>query len=328
MTPLAQATDLLTNSRLKTFRQCPRLHQLRYVEGYRPSVEAAALHFGTLMHLALEAWWTAPDDSQRLTLALEALESEADPYDRAKAQALMNGYDARWLNEPYEVIAVEVSFAAPLVHPRSGVTSPAFRQGGKIDGIALDTRTNRKLLVEHKTSSEDLSAGSSYWQNLRLDSQISIYFEGARSLGHDVDGCLYDVIGKPTIKPAKATPTESRKYTKDGKLYANQRDRDETPEEYRARLMEDIAANPNDYYQRQEVVRIGDELAEAAEDVWTTGALIQLSLASGRAPRNPDNCHRIGRGACSFFEVCTGAESLHDSPRFVRDGTVHPELAV
>ena len=36
-------------------------------------------------------------------------------------------------------------------------------------------------------------------------------FDGAAALGHDVAGCLYDVICKPGLRPLKATPVEARK---------------------------------------------------------------------------------------------------------------------
>jgi hypothetical protein len=47
-----------------------------------------------------------------------------------------------------------------------------------------------------------------------MDGQVSTYFDGAASLGLDVAGCIYDVIGKPGIRPLQATPVEARKYTK------------------------------------------------------------------------------------------------------------------
>ena len=43
-----------------------------------------------------------------------------------------------------------------------------------------------------------------------IDGQVSGYYVGASTLGYEVDVCLYDVIRKPTIRPYKATPEESR----------------------------------------------------------------------------------------------------------------------
>jgi len=317
-------TDLLTISRMKSARACLRLHKLRYLEGWRPVREADTLRFGTLIHAGLEAWWQAPM-AHRLDAALAALDVEADPYDRARARALIVGYDARWADQRYETLGVEVAFVAPLVNPDTGAASRTYSLAGKIDAIVRDAH-GRVLIVEHKTSSEDVSTGSEYWRRLVMDGQVSVYFEGARSLGHDVEGCLYDVIAKPGLRPYKATPPESRKYTKDGSLYANQREEDETPDAYEARLLEAIAAAPDKFFARGEVPRLETELDEARADAWQTGRLLRESELAGRAPRNPDACVRYGR-TCDFFDVCAGQASLDDPSRFIRLTHSHPELS-
>ena len=318
--------DILTNSRLKAYRRCPRLHHLRYERGYLPAVDAETLRFGDLFHQGLEAWWlTAGDD--RLADAIAAVRAvDSDPFDLVKAEELLLGYHVRWGSENYEVIGVEVEFRAPLCNPETGAASRTFQQGGKLDVLIRDER-RRVLIVEHKTSSEEIGAGSIYWQRLRMDGQVSGYFDGAAALGHPAEACLYDVIKKPGIRPLKATPEESRKYTKGGLLYANQRESDETPDEYRARLRADIEEKPDAYYQRGEVVRLEADMAEHAFDIWQTGRLIRESQLAARAPRNPDGCFQYGR-LCSFFDVCTGAASLDDTARFVRVNNPHTELSM
>lgn len=317
--------DLITASRLKDARACLRLDRLRNVECVRPVREDEAARFGTLMHLALEAWWRTSSPADRLDAALAALAVEADPFDRARAEALIRGYDARWGGEQYEVLAVEQHFQTDLVNPDTGASSKTFRLAGKIDAVVRDS-DGRVLIVEHKTSSEDIGPGSEYWRRLQIDGQVSTYYAGAQSLGYDVAGCLYDVIGKPALRPYEATPPEKRKYKADGSLYANQRDRAETPDEFLLRLCDALAADVNRYYQRGLVVRLESELAEFASDTWQTAQIIRDAVRTGRAPRNADACSRYGR-TCAFFDVCTGAASIDDSSRFVKLNTPHPELA-
>jgi ATP-dependent helicase/DNAse subunit B len=50
---------VLTCSRMKTFQTCRRKHQYRYILGKRRRDDEGreALFLGTIMHLALEAWW-------------------------------------------------------------------------------------------------------------------------------------------------------------------------------------------------------------------------------------------------------------------------------
>jgi hypothetical protein len=317
---------LLTNSRLKTARACSRLDWLKYELGYRALVTVDALRFGTLLHLVLEAWWKARQE-ERLERALAALEgAEADPFDRARASALITGYHHRWIDEPYEALVLEAEFCTPLRNPATGRPSKVWQLAGKLDGAVRNTRDGRQLILEHKTASGDISPGSEYWRRLRMDGQVSAYYVGAESMGLDVSGCLYDVVGKPGIRPLKATPHASRKYTKTGELYANQRETDETPEEFHARLLEDIAADPSRYYQRGEVVRLDSELEDARFDTWQLAQQIHEANKAGRHPRNPEACTSYGR-TCEFFDACTGAASLEDTTRFVQSDDVHPELS-
>lgn len=320
-------SNLLTTSRLKVARACQRLHLIEYTLGFRPAEEADYFRFGSLFHGGLEAWWlwTPENASSRLDAAIAAVQLEADPYDKVRAEELLRGYDARWGAEAYEVLAVERRFETELRNPATGASSRTWRLGGKIDAVVRDLKTGRVLLVEHKTSSENITQGSEYWRRLRMDGQVSIYYLGAKALGFDVEGCLYDVIGKPGIKPLKATPEEARKFKKDGTLYANQRADDESPEEFRARLVENIASDPDGYYQRGEVVRLETEMSDALFDIWQTAQQIRESQLANRAPRNPDACVRFGR-TCPFFAVCTGEETLENNPHFVRS-VAHPELA-
>jgi uncharacterized membrane protein YhfC len=63
--------ELITTSRLKAYRACPRLHHNRYDLGIRPAEQAEALTFGTLGHVGLEAWWLNP--TLPLPCAMKAL---------------------------------------------------------------------------------------------------------------------------------------------------------------------------------------------------------------------------------------------------------------
>ncbi|WP_242394828.1 PD-(D/E)XK nuclease family protein [Anaeromyxobacter oryzisoli] len=251
-----------------------------------------------------------------------------DPFDLARAEALLRGYDARWTDDMarYEVLAVEAEFTAPVVNPITGAASRTWRLGGKLDALVHDRETSRDIIVEHKTSSVDVGPGSEYWRRLRMDGQVSVYFDGARALGFDPQACLYDVLAKPRQRPLLATPPENRRYTKAGKLDARQREVDETPAEYLNRLLDAIASDPNAFYQRGEVVRLEQEISEAQHDIWQIGKQIRESDLAGRFPRNPDACLRYG-STCAFFDVCTGAGSLDDESRFYRSLEVHPELA-
>lgn len=178
-----------------------------------------------------------------------------------------------------------------------------------------------RLVVEHKTTSSDITPGSSYWKRLTLDTQVSTYL-GAEERA---EGMLYDVIRKPGIKPYKATPEADRKYTKAGTLYAAQRAADETPEEYAERLRADISSDPNKYYARGIVVRLPHERIEAARDTWLVAGSIRESMRLDAWPRNPSSCDAYGR-TCDYWAVCAGETTIDDAARFRTAETPHEEL--
>jgi hypothetical protein len=337
---------LLTASRLRAARACQRLHYFEYEVGVRVLNEAETLRFGTLIHKGLEAWWK-DDGSDRLGAALRALaECESDPFELVKAQELIRGYHLRWQYEPYKVLGVELEFVTELRNPTTGGVSRTWRLAGKLDVLVQHLVTKEVFVIEHKTTSEDITAGSEYWKRLRMDGQVSCYFLGGASLGWPIAGCIYDVIGKPALRPSQVPELDAdgvkqvldgsgqRVRTKDGKKWRETGDaaqgytlktRHETVEEFRERVVEAIASAPDRYYQRGEVVRLEAEMGEALFDIWQLGQQIREGQLAKRHPRNPDACVRYGR-TCPYFDVCTGTASLEDETRFRRIPTIHPEL--
>jgi hypothetical protein len=334
---------VVTNSELREARACMRRHRIKYILRRRPRSASEPLTFGTLTHAGHEAWRKAKavsqDPSDMFTAAVEAMRDHAaksdniDEYMLVTVEELMRGYTARWADDGYRTVAVEQSFDVPLVNPETGHPSRTFRIGGKFDGIIASRLSNgeERLHVEElKTTGSDIEPGSLYWEKVRaLDSQVSIYISGARAAGFDVADCIYTVIRKPGIRPLKATPEESRKYTKatakePSRLYAGQRDADETPEEYRLRLRADIEEKPGRYFARGTIVRLEHDEREHAFDMWQSAKMLHEAERSGFAPRNPDACSSFG--GCEYLAVCTGQASLDDDRLFRTASAAHEEL--
>lgn len=331
---------VVTNSELSVRRRCPREHHIAYELGYRAIEDAEALRFGRMIHVGLEYWWLEGDLEHLLEAATQGA---VDPYEAAKVRVLLRGYDARWSDdhERYRVLGVERQFRAPLVNPETGAPSRTYELGGKLD-VLLE-----RSFVEHKTTSEEIGLGSNYWRRLTLDPQISTYYAGARSLGVEATACVYDVVRKPSLRPSQVPLVDendvkivldasgTRVRTKDGKKWRQTSDteagyvlqtRPETPEEYEVRLTEEVASNPDRYYQRGEIVRLEADEREAALDAWQTTRAIRESELASAWPRNPDACLRYGR-VCAYFDVCCGTATLDDETRFQRVDNVHPELS-
>lgn len=353
--------DLITNSRVSAFRRCARYHQYRYNDQLVPvSSLSRKRDWGTVMHLALEQYdahdasFDAIDAGSRMIL-----DSALDDYDKTAAWVVFAGYVERWreTDRQTESLGAEVEFVAPLINPDTGAPSKLFELAGKIDSLL---RADGKTWIkEHKSTGSDISPGSNYWQHTRMSSQLSTYVDGAKHLGHAIAGIIYDVLKRPGQEPRKATPPELRKYTKgkacklcggkgeepgsgctacmqsgwfvvDGqpsapRLYAAQRDEDETPAEYGLRISDDIAANPDGYYQRQTIVMFERELEKSRRDLWQVVQALRSSQRTGTDYRNPDACTRFG-STCEYMPLCTGEAEPSDPTRYQRVDSPHAEL--
>lgn len=214
---------LLTSSRIKQRRACPRADWHRYEQGLvSVAPESGSTALGTALHSGLESWWTAwqtADGHGALDGAMGALWAseylQGDAFTMAKASAMMLAYDARWSRwaAGVEVLGVEVPFTTALRHPVTGMAARTWAVAGKIDLIVRLT-DGRVALADHKTTSADARSGSDYSRRLTLDPQVSTYFLGCEALGMPADLALWDVLRKPDVRPLMATPPEKREYTK------------------------------------------------------------------------------------------------------------------
>lgn len=311
-------TRELTNSMRNKFASCHRAFKFCYEDLKRPVKTSDALNFGTAMHSMLEAYWQGKRPF---------VPNMEDGYTTNTLLALFEGYQKRWQESDrmtYETIGTEIRFDAPLMNPETGGTSKTFHLSGKIDALAKEKATGKVVIVEHKTTSQDIGPGSDYWRKLPIDGQVSGYYCGAEALGHEASTCLYDVIRKPTIKPYKATPEDKRKYNKDGSLSKACRENDETPDEWYERLSADIASRPDYYYARIEISRSDNDLLEYLFDMWAVSREIADAERMNRWSRNPQACSVFG--TCEYFGVCTGEQDIDDVTLFRTAERANEEL--
>ena len=320
----------LTHSRLATFRACPRRHYLRYELGLRQEERGFAMRVGTAFHAALEAIDKGEDPGAAIEPHME------DAYDLAVVAAMVQGHIDRWGGDPLEPLASELEFHLPLRNPATGAKTSVWTMDGVIDRI-VRLPDGRIALQEYKTTTRDFSPGAEYWLALHLDQQLSIYVLAARELGFDVSTVLYDVTRRPLLQPKKATPVEERKYTSKaskrggvefpaGSLYANQRESDETPEEFTARITEAIDADPMKYFARIEIARLDQDLEACASEIWIQQRTLRTSQKEGGWYRNPGACFAPFK--CSFADICQHHDLEHETPEgYVRDENVHAELS-
>jgi hypothetical protein len=320
-------------------RRCLRQYFYRYELALRSRRDAAALRLGAAVHVGLEFWSRGTPADQAILAATKGYETcpaWADSYDwqieREIVANLLAGYFWRYGNDVLEYVEIEKPWEMPLVNPATGRESRTYQLAGKRDGLVRAT--------------EDIGPDSEYWLRLRCDQQISLYTLSALHEGHDVSGVLYDVIRKPTIRPRQIPlldeaslkmvvdeATGERMFNKDGKPRQSAgpgmklATRQETPEEFGARLLADIEERPDYYFQRREVPRLEDDLQAFRLECWQQAQLLSDCRRWGRWFRN------VGRNTCSFCEysrlclqsITVAPEAPPDGFEIVND--VHPELA-
>ena len=330
--------QLLTNSRMACAKACLKRHYFSYELGIRPARESESLSIGRAVHEGIEAYGKATgtfEDRKAAALAHVAVLYETPPENmldlnawaiqRVKVERLVHAYLCRYQGEEMETVAVEQVFNLPLINPETGAPSRIFALAGKLDRI-VKLPDGRLAVLETKTTSDSLDDGSDYWNRLRLDSQISLYYYAARQLNFAVECVIYDVLKKPDLRQSMATPPDKRKYTKQGALYAGQREVDETPDEFADRFSADMAARPEHYFARREIPRLQADIDEAQSEWWMQAQLLHDCARTGRWFRNTASCLMPYR--CAYCELCFNNVNVQESlpSNFIRVENVNPEL--
>lgn len=245
---------------------CPRKAYYAYELGLKPIVDAEPLRFGTAWHAAMQARWQGKSIDEAFECAINSAK-ELDEQVIAIISGLLAGYYHHWGDATNEGETLpEQEFRHPIER------SMTFDSAGKIDCIIKGQ--NRIKLLEHKTTSDDLSEDSMYWHRLKFNMQLYQYFFGAKSLGYEIDEVTYDVVRKPMIQIKNSIPEldeagrrivigpdGNRVYKKDGtpresadtKTGAVVKTRRETKEEFSQRLADDCIARPEFYFARKQV---------------------------------------------------------------------------
>jgi hypothetical protein len=257
---------------------------------------------------------------------------QCDPLAAWKVRALLAGYHQRWKSTPFTVLGVEETFQLPIINPDTGRPSRTFTQGGRFDlSVHFD---GKDWMVEHKSTAEDISdPAAPYWKRLAIDSQVSMYALANWQNGRKLDGTIYDVIRKPTIRPKQIPKKEVQAMLSEhtycglpvtgpdivdsaGIEYS------ETWKLYSLRLLRDTLDDPMKYYQRRPVPRLDNEVIEWAGELWQVAKDINDTQRAGRHYRNSGACMPFGR-PCDYLGICSGYDTPDSDKwrkREVQDG--------
>lgn len=352
----------ITFSELKTLKTCARKHRLQYDLRIRPVKTDENFRFGSLVH-EFHDYRSRYDVQQTISLMYDFVD---DPIEWNYLSAVIAAHEWRWaeMNEKMGIVASEVEFEVPIVNPESGKSSRTFTLAGKIDKIVRMPSGNLAIL-EYKTTSRDLSADSEYWQHLRMDSQISLYFLAAQQKGWNVTSILYDVIKKPKLQPRELTQAETKLLSEtgdyltrlnqgeepelignflwngiDGDITINQTPVEivegkkgysivESPEMYGQRLMKYLAKNHEQFLARREIARSVRDVEEIQRELWIQTKVLLERRRGVYWEKNDSAC--ITFSTCPYFALCANGFDPED-PHFTLDDRFmiieesHPEL--
>lgn len=270
----------------------------------------------------------------------------------AKCLGLMNGYDARWREAPYKIDGVEAFLTSDLYNPETNRKSRSFISAGKLDLRVTDVRDGRKLVVDHKSTSMDISdPAGAYWSQLVVEGQVSHYMLLEWLNGNKVDGALWDVMKKPGISPKAVAKADAKVVRENGVYFdyklnesdieAFEKDQRETPMMYAARLAHDCTIErPEHYFQRRPVQRLQAEILEYASEQWSHGQDIlheidkhkkecggdRTILPKRSWQRNSGACYNYS-SPCKYLGLCSGHDSL-ETGNWTKKEWVHNELPV
>lgn len=315
----------LTTSQVKCFKTCRKRYFLEYVEMLKPVETPRALEIGTLYHKGLEVLLKSGSIELAISELHKAVRYDMDPYQdeitylTVKQMVLAFNRSSGWRD--WHIVSIERPFEVS--------TGYAKRLLGKIDGIVKKTEGDNlgNYLIEHKTTSQWGTDGSTYLHNLLWDEQSTNYLyahskmlEDGSLTGESVKGVFYVIVEKPTIKPYKATPFDQRKYTKDGALYKNQHETDESPADFECRLAEWYLSECRVH--TTFVYRTPEDIKEHIHDYNMVLRDIAACEREGTYYRNPEACKIL---PCPYRPKCL--DNVPDTDcLFVRKAARNEEL--
>ena len=323
--------ELLSNSRVMCFKECPKRYELRYVRGIRLKETRSILTRGTSFHAAIEAVARGASfeeiGQKILSYYLDVPDGTSDA---VKALRLVQAYIWYWQSQPLDYHAKELTVNVPLVNPVTGRSTPNYDTTVIMDGVA--EYDGRVVIVDHKTTTHDISEGSDYRAKLYLDPQISLYMLAARQAGINAHSFLYDMVHWPGFEPKQAVLRDLSELADAGTYFAadmppqvRERVKDylaakktgdkfvELRDMFGARVLSAILENPTKYFQRAEVVRTDADLEEFAKERWADQKMLRFCQNAGYYPKNPASC--ITPFRCDYLPICSnGIRDLEALP--------------
>lgn len=334
----------LSASRMGDYKDCPTRYKLPVIDRVFPDEDSDIARVGTNWHEIQHHLGDKYHDANFNELLIDFLNEtyeECPSYktleewsvERITLLSAACAYKHIYANQPFQTIASELEFELPLLHPETGRAIANVRLRGKIDRI-IQYPDGRILIREYKSTGSAVDTESTYWQNLRMAMQPSIYYDAALRLGYAIEGVEYDLLHRPGIKPKKLSQADSRELidTKkylgvgieikvpegpEGQIAALINDElvetipgakegtfaiKETPGMYGIRLLQDMVDRQNFYFCRQEIPRTPEDMHAYRWELYNVYQAIKLMKKQGCWFKNERQCEATFK--CSYIPIC------------------------
>jgi hypothetical protein len=159
----------LTASSMACALRCPRKYFYDNIIGLKVAIPSEALRIGTAVHNGGEERAKGGDFALQYAAAITG--SQLDEWMAAKVFGILGAYCKTYGeidDRDYAAMNPEQEFIDCINGSRT------FEQRGKIDGLAV-LKDGRKVCWERKTTADDLSETSDYWQRLKFNHQLLAY---------------------------------------------------------------------------------------------------------------------------------------------------------
>lgn len=263
----SSSIDLIQSCRKKAFFALER--------NLRGTEQSDALVFGSALHKALEAFYSAPILGNERAITVSQVQDvfeknanglaelpDSEKRSVANGKKIISNYIATYKNDPWVVV---VDSHGPVVERSFELESsvPGVTIHGQIDCLLQNVETKEIVVCDHKTSS---SLGADFLNRVKPNIQFSIYTWAANQLGFKVDQVMVN-----GIQVAKTKADLLRVFTK----------RDQ-----------------NDF----------DEMFETIND---SVVLWKQAKASKIWPMNSSSCGQWG--GCQYKEICSFSRDTRES---------------
>lgn len=195
----------INSSSVEIIQTCRRKAYYALHRNLRGEDESEALLFGTAIHRAMEAFYSAKIINGERQLTLEEFQDafvdcasqtlahlpDTDKRSIANGKKIISKYWDTYSNDPWVVVRDE---HGPFVERKFELEVrrlPNVVIHGQIDCLLKNVETGEIVVCDHKTSS---SLGTDFLNRIKPNMQFSIYAWAANKLGHSVNRVMVNGI--------------------------------------------------------------------------------------------------------------------------------------